>query len=95
MSSSGKYSHLYKSSIYIPPSIERKMNIDTPNSNVVYGDLPNINKSSSINAISGINSMNRFLKYELSNKELYSSMKNKIMYSTSQDVSEHMRFNKL
>lgn len=91
--SNNRYSHLYKTVQYVPPSVIRKMENATPSQNQVYSNV-NTNIGSVMSA-GGQGRMDYLLNSTLRNRDIYSDMKNKIMYSLSQDVAIHSSLNQL
>lgn len=89
-----RYSHLYKTGIYVPPSIIRQIEKAKPSQNEVFNNI-NINRGNSLEAITNQSKMENFLNTTLRGKDMYSNMKNKIMYSLSSDVTTHASLNKL
>lgn len=89
-----KYKNLYEDVSYIPPSVIRKLEKETPGSNKVFGRTM-VNGSNSIESITGQSEFNRLLTRDLFNRDVYSDMKNKVMYSTSQSITDHASLNQL
>lgn len=89
-----KYQHLYKDVTYIPPSIKRKIEKNTPNAGKAFGVF-NINKNKTTESITGQSEFDRLMNRDLLNRDVYADMKNKVMYSTSQEITEHSILNKL
>ena len=94
LNQNNKYSHLYETSIYIPPSVIRKMEAMMPDSKSIFSDI-NINRKKSIESITGESENDRLLDFTLKNKDLYTDMKNKTMYAVSSDIATHSSLNKL
>lgn len=89
-----KYEHLYKNVMYIPPSVIRKMERETPGSIDAFG-VPKLYGNRTLDSITGRSEFNRLLSRDLLNRDVYSDMKNKIMYSTSQNIIDHSSLNQL
>ena len=87
------YNHLYKTNLYVPPSIIRKLEEVKPRNTEVFGEVNRFFKSDE--AITGQSAMDRLLSFELRNKDTYRDMKNKIKFSLGSDIATHMSLNKL
>lgn len=68
--------------------------METPSSIEAFG-VPRINANKTIEAITGQSEFNRLLNRDLFNRDVYADMKNKIMYSSSQKITDHSILNKL
>ena len=90
----GKYAHLYNTVQYIPPSIIRKIEEAKSKQAQTFNTI-NVNRGNSIESISGQSQFDRFLNYELRGRDIYSDMKNKILYSLSSEISTHVDLNTL
>lgn len=90
----GKYKNLYKNVSYVPPSVIRKLEMETPGSGKAFG-VTLVNGNKTIESITGQSEFNRLLNRDLFNRDVYADMKNKIMYSTSQKITDHSILNKL
>lgn len=84
------YSHLYNTSSYSPPSIKRKMQEAAPSTNTIGGVRVNGNQ-----AIGGVSQMDDLLNRKLRNKDVYTNMKNKAVYSMKSSISAHSSLNSL
>lgn len=89
-----KYSHLYETSTYIPPSVIREMEAMIPSSKKMFSYI-NVNRGNSIESVTGERTNDRLLDFTLLNKDLYSDMKSKAMYAVSTDIAMHSNLNKL
>lgn len=89
-----KYAHLYEKGLYIPPSVIRKLEMETPNPGETFGET-DISRKFNINSYTNQSTIDRFIKYKLSNRDVYSDMKNKAMYSLNKDVQKHSSLNSL
>ena len=85
-----RYSHLYNTSTYMPPSITRKMQEASPN-NASIG----ITRVNGNQAIGGTSQMNDLLNRKLQNKDIYCNMKNKAVYSMKTIIIAHSSLNSL
>ena len=88
-----RYSHLYNATPYVPPSAIRQMEKVKGSIGDTYGDV-RVNQSS-IEAITGQAGMMDLINRKLKNRDIYSAMKNKINYSTSAEIINHMKLNNL
>lgn len=89
-----KYNNLYENVSYIPPSVIRKLEKETPGSSEIFGRV-STNGNNSIETITGQSEFTRLLTRDLFNRDVYSDMKNKVMYSTSQTITDHSSLNQL
>lgn len=89
-----RYSHLYKTVQYIPPSVIREIEKAKPNANETYSKI-SVNRGNSLESVTGQSGMDRLFNVTLKGKEVYNSMKNKIMYSLSSEVVTHEAMNRL
>lgn len=90
----GRYKNLYNDVTYIPPSVIRKLEMETPNAGKAFG-VSRVNRNRTIESITGQSEFNRLLNRDLLNRDVYADMKNKIMYSMSQEITDHSILNKL
>lgn len=94
LNSNDRYSHLYKTGVYIPPSVIRKIEQATPDQNLIFNNV-NVNRGNSLEAITNQSKMDNFLNFTLRGRDIYSNMKNKTMYSLSSDIATHASLNTL
>lgn len=94
LSENTRYSHLYNTVRYIPPSVVRQIEEATPSKNETFSKI-NVNRGNSIESLTGQTAMESLFERTLRGKETYRSMKNKVMYSLSSDVTTHASLNKL
>lgn len=88
-----RYSHLYNTAGYVPPSIVRAMEAAIPASGEAIGDW-RVN-SKTIEGITGQAEAETFVNNKLRNGDFYELMRNKAIYTTSSTITAHAAMNTL
>lgn len=87
------YDHLYNTSIFVSPEVQRKyedtLPVDVSNSKI------GIAMVKGNHAVGKLGSSENLIESKLQNKDVYQKMKNKTNYSSRIDVMAHSGLNKL
>ena len=87
------YDHLYNTSIFVSPEVQRKYE-DTLPTDVSNSEI-GVAMVKGNHAVGKIGSSESFIKSKLQNKDVYQKMKNKTNYSSKINVMAHSGLNKL
>lgn len=88
----GRYSHLYKGTDYIPPSIVRKIQEANAGIANTFGET-RVNGNNSMKSITGQGALEYLTENKLQNKDLYRRMKDKTIYSMASSITAHSALN--
>lgn len=88
-----RYSHLYNTAGYVPPSIIRAIEAATPTSGDAIGDWKINTKT--VESVTGQSKADDFVNNKLKNGDFYDLMKSKTIYTTDSTVASHASMNTL
>jgi hypothetical protein len=87
------YGHLYDTSVFVPPSVQRQYESALPSD--VSNSVNGIAMVKGNHQVGEINTMENFISQKLQNKDVYQKMKNKTVYSSNVNVMAHAGLNQL
>lgn len=85
------YGHLYNTTPYAPPSVNRQISRATPNGKQAIGEYRMRNNANA----GGASDMNNLMNNKLKNRDVYNKMKNKTVFGTSSRIRAHAELNQL
>lgn len=87
------YSHLYKTSSYVPPSVIRAIEAATPSQGETIGDWRTNTKT--LDSMTGQARHDNLVNKKLRNREFYKLMKDKAIYTIGTSITAHAAMNSL